>query len=199
MRKFFCIFLIFAACFTGCHKTNEESETIPVANDAGIMDAPETMPDLQTSSEPEMQTETLSIAERVSCLNSISNQHICDECHVLSEEEFQNQNEILEEFASSRNLNVFLVITDHLDGNTPQQFAETCYQAAVEEEYSGGMLILLNNDTNQDYIYLTGSCPAYITQVQIDAVLSGASYDLINQNYINALNLIYTLFDEIPC
>ena len=91
-----------------------------------------------------------------------------------------------------------MVITDHLDGNSPQQFAQQWYQETADASNPDGLLILLNNDTNQDFVYLTGSCREFITQEQIDTILSGVSYDLINQNYSNAFNTILTLLYELP-
>ena len=194
MRKFFCFLVIPALLLSGCQKKEEQEETIPVANDIEIIEAPETMPEVETI--PEI--ETISIQERVSAFSDSETPLIYDDCHALTPDEALQFQEKFEELASDYEINLLLVITDHLDGNSPQQFAQQWYQETAELSNPNGFLILLNNDTNQDFIYLTGSCQEFITQEQIDTVLSGASYDLINQNYSSALSSILTLLYELP-
>lgn len=194
MRKFFCFLVIPALLLSGCQKKEEQEETIPVANDIEIIEAPETMPEMETI--PEI--ETISIQERVSAFSDSETPLIYDDCHALTPDEALQFQEKFEELASDYEINLLLVITDHLDGNSPQQFAQQWYQETAELFNPNGFLILLNNDTNQDFIYLTGSCQEFITQEQIDTVLSGASYDLINQNYSGALSSILTLLYELP-
>ena len=192
MRKFFCISAVLAILLTGCHKKAEE----PVAVvDPEILNAPETMPEFQT--ETESLRETVPIAERASVLVNSETLHILDECQVLPEDAFQAYNDYLNDFSDSCEVNAFLVITEHLDGYTPQQFAESFYRSVSNAEYPDGILFLINNDTNQDYVFTAGRCCQAVSQEQINTVLSGATYDLINQNYTGALNQILSLCQNI--
>ncbi|MBR0484405.1 MAG: TPM domain-containing protein [Oscillospiraceae bacterium] len=182
MRKFFWIFLFSALFLTGCHKSEPVSGQISVVR--------------ETSAETE--TETLSIEMRASLFRISENQHIYDEASALTEEVFSLHNDYLEWIASTRLVNAFLVITDNLNGLSPEQFASEYYQAVANPDNPDGFLVLLNNDTNQDYIFTAGICQEYLSEEEIAVRLSGASRDLIEKNYPDALNLILPLAEQIP-
>ena len=180
MRKYFWIFFLSAFLLTGCHKSEPVSGQISAVK------------------ETIAETEPLSIEERASLFRNSENQHIYDECSALTEDSLSLHNAYLEWIASSRLINAFLVITDNLNGLTPEQFAVQYYQAAADAENPDGFLVLLNNDTNQDYIFTSGICQEYMTQEDISVLLSGASRDLIDGNYTDALNRILPLAEQIP-
>lgn len=180
MQKIFFLVLLSALFLTGCHK----SEPVPVSG--------------QISAVKETETEPLSIEERASLFKTSENQHIYDECAVLTEEEFTLHNDYLEWIASTRLVNAFLVVTDNLNGSTPEQFAVQYYQAVSNAQNPDGFLVLINNDTNQDYIFTSGTCQDYMPQADISVLLSGASRDLIEGNYTDALNRILPLAEQIP-
>lgn len=124
--------------------------------------------------------------------------HIYDECHALTPEDSALYNERLEQISSSRLLNAFVVITDHLEGSPPDQFAQNYYQAVADQSVPDGFLILINNDTNQDYFFTTGRCSFYIPPSEAIVTISGATYSLIEANYPDALDLLLAPPERIP-
>lgn len=184
MRNFFWMLCLSAVFLTGCQK----AETIAVSK--------------QVSAEKETILETepeiLSIEERASLFRTSENQHIYDECSVLTEEEFTLHNDYLEWIASTRLVNAFLVITDNLNGNSPEQFAESYYQTVSDAQNPDGFLVLINNDTNRDYIFTSGRCQHDMPQSEISVLISGATRDLIEGDYTDAFSLILPLSEQIP-
>ncbi len=183
MRKFFWLFLIPVIFLTGCRRT---SEAMPVSENIELIQetAPETAP--------------LSIAERAELYTIPEMPHIYDECGGLSETERELHNSYLEELACSRFMNTFVVLTDNLNGNTPEQFAQEYYQTIADTDIPDGFLLLINNDTNQDYLYTTGRASRYILQSEAEILLSGATYQLIEGNYSDALSQILPVAEAVP-
>lgn len=200
MRKFFWIFLFSGLLLTGCHK----HETVPVSNTAEIIEpAPETAPDFiesasETAPESETQPTFISFAERAEFYAVAETPHIYDECGELTAEQAALHNNYLEQLSSTRCLNAFVVITNHINGSTPQHFAQEYYQAVADAVMPDGFLLLINNDTNQDYIFTTGRCSSYIPPSEAELLLSGATSYLIEGNYDEALHQIFSAFETIP-
>ncbi len=188
MRKFFWMLFIPVLFLTGCH----DAETAPVSGKLEVI--------REQASETEQETETqpLSIAERADLFRDAEHQHIYDECHALTETETELHNNYLEWIASSRLANAFVVITDALNGSSPEQFAEAYYQTVSDPAIPDGFLVLINNDTNRDVIYTAGRYRAAMPQTEIAVTLSGATYQLIEGNYADALNQILPLSEKLP-
>lgn len=183
MRKFFWFMFIPVFFLTGC-----SHPAAPVSGQADII--------RETVSET--QPAAASVRERAELLTDSANQHIYDEENLLTEQEIQLYTNYLDWIASSRLVNAFVVLTSNLDDNTPEQFAEIYYQSVYDASNPDGFLILINNDTNQDYIYTAGRCQQYLTQPAIDVSLSGATRDLIEGNYADALDRILLLGEKMP-
>jgi len=190
MRKFLLLSLISVFLMTGC----QHQETTPVSGKLEITkeSAPETEEEVQTESRMP------SIQERAESFSVSEHSHIYDECGGLSEKEAELHNAYLEWLSVSRLINAFVVITDHLNGNSPEQFASDYYQTIADQELPDGFLVLINNDTNQDYIFTTGICSAYLPQTEAAVLLSGATYHLIEANYADALDQILPALERIP-
>ena len=95
-------------------------------------------------------------------------------------------------------MNAFVVITDNLNGSSPEQFAESYYQTISDAAVPDGFLVLINNDTNQDIIYTAGRCRSWMTQTEISVVLDGATRDLIEGRFADALNRILPVSEQLP-
>ena len=188
MRKFFWLILCIAFLLTGCRK----AETVPVSGAVSMIQ--ETAAETIT----ETKAEFIPFAERAEKFRNPEYEHIYDECGALNQEECSLHNSYLEWIASSRLVNAFVVITDNLNDIAPQQFAESYYQEIFDITVSDGFLVLINNDTNQDIIYTAGRCQNWITQTEISIVLNGATRDLIEGRFSDALNRILPVSEQMP-
>ncbi|MBR1530277.1 MAG: TPM domain-containing protein [Oscillospiraceae bacterium] len=190
MQKFLCLFLISAVLMTGCQK----QDTVPVSGKLEIIKESAAV----TEPEPETEPETHSIEERAEYFSVPEHPYLFDECGGLSEKEAELHNAYLEWLSVSRLMNAFVVITDHLNGSSPEQFAAEYYKTVADPELPDGFLVLINNDTNRDYIFTAGTCSTYLPQTQAAVLLSGATYDLIEADYADALEKILPEFEKIP-
>lgn len=124
--------------------------------------------------------------------------HIFDECQVLSQQQISEMNHELTQLSTSRMMNAFLVLTNHLDGISPEQFAQNYYQAVADSTIPDGFLILINNDTNQDYFFTTGKCDTFISPTEKETAISGATFSLIEQDYSSAMEILFPVAETVP-
>ena len=147
MRRIFCMLalVLYFINLTGCN--SKEKYALPVSEQIELEILEETQAELL---ETESQELTNSIAERVL---HFENNYIHDENAVLSESEFEFYHNFLSTLHDSHEINAIVVITNHLDGNIPADFAKSYYQALFGEEETNGFLLLINNDNFQDSYY----------------------------------------------
>ena len=134
------------------------------------------------------------IAERAAELQSADGTYIYDEQGVLTEEEQQQYNDYLGYLSRSRQVCAALVITDSLGGVSPEAFAQSYYAAVCGTEESG-FLILVNNDTSEDYIYCTGACVQLLRKT--DEVIAQATPALVERRYADALEILLRIGEQL--
>ena len=188
MKKFFLIFAVPILMLTGCART----ETVPASKQLSV--TRETV----SVTEPEPETEETALSQKSAEQNE--NQFIYDECNALTEEIHQQYENRLATLSASCLLHTAIVLTDNLDGNAPQQFAEIRYHQLfdTDSEIPDGFLLLINNDTGQDYFYTTGRCSLYMPETEKTAVIYRATPALIEKDYGSALEQILSLTLKIP-
>ncbi len=123
--------------------------------------------------------------------------YVYDYAGILTGEAFDECNNYAEWLYEKYLINTAVVTTDSLDGLTPDQYAENAYI----ELYGGrgsGLLLLINNDTNEDYIYKKGSCLTSITQEAQDNEMYRATQDIIIGNYKDAVLRLMKLGEACP-
>ena len=123
--------------------------------------------------------------------------YIYDNAGVLTGEAFTNCNDYAGWLYKERLINAAVVTTNDLGGKTPYEFAE----AAYEEIYAGkgsGFLLLINNDTNNDYIYKTGSCSVYVSSESEKQEFYWATRELVNEDYEGAVLRLLKLAVNCP-
>lgn len=183
MHKIFCM-LAMLLCLTGC--SNKE-DALPVSEQV------EVVKEIQT----ETQVPTISVAERAELLRA-ENLYIHDEDALLSETEFELYNGYLDSLQESHGINAVVVITSHLDGNAPADFAKAYYQALFGDTETNGFLLLINNDSNQDVYYLSGTCRQDISDEEIHALLVKATPCLVEERYADALEILLSFRETLP-
>ena len=85
--------------------------------------------------------------------------------------------------AKTFKINAAVVITDNIGDKEPDKYAEEYYN----DLYSGdGILFLLNNDTNTDYIYRKGFPSKFIADDDIEMLFAEISPLLVKGDYMSA-------------
>lgn len=184
MRRIFCMLALglYFINLTGC--ISKEKYALPVSEQIELEIPEEAQAELL---ETESQESINPIAERV--LN-FENNYIHDEQAVLSESEFEFYYNFLNTLHDSHAINATVVITNHLDGNIPADFAKSYYQALFGEEETNGFLLLINNDSFQDSYYLSGSCQELISEQELYALILKATPCLVEERYADALEIL---------
>ncbi|MBR3631312.1 MAG: TPM domain-containing protein [Oscillospiraceae bacterium] len=177
--------LLAALLLTGCG-TPKHQPAEPIR-----MTEAETLP--ETPPEPATEAPTLDVSERLAELAQMTGTAVVlDEHGHLSEEEAAQCQETLQALSDSKGICTALVITDVLDGNTPERFAAQYYDALFGAQ-AEGFLLLLNNETGQDYYY----CPGTITIADTELRLAMASGDLAEGDYPSALQILLPAAEEL--
>ncbi len=190
MRKLLLLFLVLL-CLTGCSKT--DSSSVPEETQ------PETAAE-ETAGETEVSTETApvrDIAQRAESLRKAGETHVFDECGVLDGETVKTYNDYLGWLAETRLLYTTVVLTNDLNGSSPEAFAQTYYQTLWGTGTSG-FLVLINNDTGQDCIYREGVVSSYVDDAKVSLAIVQASPALVEGRYADALEILLPLGERIP-
>ena len=193
MQRKFCITAVcMMLMLSGCHRA--ESDAVPVSKQIAVVKESVTEPE----TEPATEAPTLSIAERAENFAVSESSHIYDECGAFSEQELETYDNYLEWLSDSRLLCTAVVLTEHLDGQTPELFAQSYYLTLFGEENPDGFLVLINNDTYQDIIYTAGTCQKWIAQSEIRSALAQATPALIEKRYADALERLLIVGENVP-
>lgn len=138
---------------------------------------------------------TQPVAETV--INASAGIYVYDNAEVLSPEAVANCNNYASQLYSERLINAAVVTTSKLDGKTPYEYAQEAYNELYEGKGSG-FLLLINNDTNTDYIYRTGSCQTYVTEDDEKQELYWATKEIVSDDYEGAVLRLMKLAEECP-
>lgn len=165
---------------------------LPLHSEPDVPDIPD---DMSVFDEP---TETGMPEPETTAANPIplsAENHVTDECGVLDAEALIHYNEYLTNLANSRQIYTAAVITDSLNGQTPEQFAAAYYRDAFGTDTSG-FLLLINNDTGEDVYHLEGVCAEYMTGTALP--LAQATPYLVEGDYPAALDILLALGECVP-
>ena len=133
----------------------------------------------------------------VSKLDSAEREYIYDYSGVLSAEQKSGLNSYCELLYKERLINIAVYITDTIDGKTPYQFADEVYSDLYQGRGSG-LLLLINNDTKNDYLYRTGSCLTAIPDGYEGIAFFWATQDIVVGDYYSAILRVLQLGERCP-
>ncbi len=113
----------------------------------------------------------------------MENTNVYDETLILSDWEYDDLNSYAEAIAQDFKMNCAIVLTDDIGDNEPSEYAKNFY----ESKYSGdGILFLINNDTNNDYLYRRGVPSKIISDSAVQMLFAEISPMLALEDYISA-------------
>ncbi len=147
--------------------------------------------------EPITEDQTTTQQPPIRDLAPAKGSYVYDNANLLSAEDISSLNNYCEWLYENRLLNTAVVTVDDLGGASPAEYAEKSYI----DIYSGrgsGMLLLINNDTNNDYLYKKGSCTSYISESAETLAFSLATREIVNGNYQSAALSILMLGEACP-
>lgn len=184
-KRTFTAALLLALCVTGCGSQKQQDLKPDVL-----------LPDnAAEATVPEDASPSRSIAERAKSMQEAGETHLFDEQGVLTEEEAAQYNQYLGWVSDIRQIRSAAVITDALDGQTPEGFAQSYYRALFGEGTSG-FLVLVNNDSGKDYIYCEGVCTVYLADTSMQ--IAKATPLLVEGRYAEALEILLPVGELVP-
>lgn len=205
MNKFFVMTaaaVSLSAAFFGCSDKEKPPEPLEQSISASepASEAGDPAAEDGTSSASEEPSETPTEPENHELNRNIQpaeGTYIYDYADVLSPEEFNECNNYAEWLYETFLINAAVVTTDDIEGLTPEQYAGDAYA----ELYGGrgsGLLLLINNDTNEDYLYKTGSCLVSVSDDAQADEFYWATQEIISGDYKSAIMRLLKLGESCP-
>lgn len=187
MKKIFIMLFLSGALLAGCsvkRSGRTEKSNIPTVSDASA----------STESAAEEATENKPV-ERV--LEPAEGTYVYDKAKLLDAETIAACNDYTEWLYKNYLINAAVVTADKLGGRSPEEFASEAYN----EIYAGkgsGLLLLINNDTNQDILLKTGSCQSNISEEAEKDAFYWSTKDIVAGDHKTAILRLLQLGEKCP-
>ena len=136
--------------------------------------------------------ETTAATVQTPVLTAVEGTYVYDNAAVLSTEAVANCNAYTAALYKEKLINAAVVTTNDLGGKTPYEYAQEAYNELYEGKGSG-FLLLINNDTNNDYIFRTGSCGVYVTDEAEKQEFYWATKEIVSGDYEGAVTRLMKL------
>ncbi len=194
--KWLTIVLFAFVCMTACGsqtETDSPSEEYDFSStETSGRKEPESEEGMETTNQP-----SIPIADRADAVPDVTVHPVIDETGSLTDETLRQIEAIAQTHASQRMMNLAIVVTADLAGETPGSFAKQYYQELFGKK-STGMLILINNETYEDVIHTSGVCSQMVTAEEKALAIAKATPDLVEGSYGAALHTLLALCEEMP-
>lgn len=125
------------------------------------------------------------------------NNYIYDNAKILSDEDLKECNNYAGWINSKLMLNTAVVTTNKLENLTPEKYAEKCYNE-IFQGMGSGLLLLINNDTNKDYLYKHGTPTIYITEQAEKDAFFYATKSIVSGDYKSGILELLSLAESCP-
>lgn len=184
----------------GCSDKDKQLSEPPVQSSADLTVEIESMTESVTDHSSQEETQVSSEPENHELERKIQpaeGTYVYDYAGVLSDDAFDECNNYAEWLYETFLINTAVVITDDIEELTPEQYAEDAYI----ELYGGrgsGLLLLINNDTNKDYLYKTGSCLVSISEETQANEFYWATQEIISGDYKSAILRLLKVGEVCP-
>ncbi len=184
MKKFLGTAVIISVILSGCSDNNntvqpaQETFTAPTTT-AVITEAVITKP----------------AEEKLSAVSD--GNYIYDNAGILSAEDLTECNNYAGWINSKLMLNTAVVTTDSLNKLTPEKYAEKCYND-IFQGLGSGIILLINNDTNKDYLYKHGTPSLYITEQAEKDSFFYATKSIVEGDYKSGILELLSLAEACP-
>lgn len=155
--------------------------------------------DSASSSEPssEVPATTEAVHELECNIQPAEGTFVYDYAKLLSDEEFAECNNYTEWLYETFLINAAVVTTNDIEGLTPEKYAEDAYIELYEGKGSG-LLLLINNDTGEDFLYKTGSCMTSVSEDTQAYEFYWATQEIVAGDYKSAVLRLMKLGEACP-
>lgn len=193
MKRFYAIAAAAAlACtlFCGCSRKKTGKADSTAQTDPVLTTAAESIPELSSDADNENLPDERDF-------KPAEGSYVYDNAKILSKEEVSACNNYAEWLYENYLINTAVVTTDSLDDKAPYDYAADAYNKIYEGKGSG-LLLLINNDTNIDILYKTGSCNTFISAEDSDLALYWATKEIVAGDYKSAVLRMLKLAENCP-
>ncbi len=181
MRRF-CGLLVLLLCLTGCGAgsgTSSETPSVTTTTSVSVTETQMTEMTTSTNAQP------------------LSGTHVTDEIGVLSKAALDACDALAADLSDKYLLEIGVAVIGNLDGGSPAAFAKAAYEARFSPE-STGFLILINNETGQDYIHRNGACSQHLTDAAVSLAIAQATPLLVEGDYAGGIQRLLALAEHMP-
>lgn len=184
LKKFFILLSlsIFLTSAVSCNKEDDVKKKNTQKSSSSVADSIADKTENQiTQNTINNKKPDISLPENISPAKS---NYVMDDAKLLSADELSMCNNYAEWIYKNYLINIYIATADNLGELSPHNYAQNIYN----EQYGGlgsGMVILINNATNNDYIYKQGRCETIDSTAETSAFLS-ATKTIINYNSYGA-------------
>ncbi|MBR4628134.1 MAG: TPM domain-containing protein [Ruminococcus sp.] len=193
-KNIFCSALLISIAVAGCGCSLKKSSS------GSEKPAPATAPTATAELTTEGMTEKVTAPEIEPSKHEITptaGKYVYDEAKILSQDVYNECNDYAAMLFDKYLINAAVVTTDKLEGKSPYDYAAAAYDDIYEGRGSG-FLLLINNDTGDDILYLTGSCETYVTAEAKNEAFYWATSEIVEGNYRNAILRLLRLGENCP-
>ena len=175
------------SALSGCNDIKE------VSNKNVNSSTSEKSADLENETDSTSQKENKLSDEALSKLTVDTDKtHLFDLCKALTDKENEMINTYALHISDTYHLNASVLITDNLEDSEPSEYAENCYKELFKN--TPGFLLLVNNETGNDYIYRNGYTSLFITDDEIQLIFAEISPLLVTDKTYDGIK---TAFDSV--
>ncbi|NLT08039.1 MAG: TPM domain-containing protein [Ruminococcus sp.] len=197
MKKFSAAALLIAIMTIsgGCSfKKTEKAEDIAPTT-AAVSEAAEEETTTEAASSGEKATEPP--AKDDDQLKAEPGKYVYDLAHLMTDEQKKSCEEFIGGIYTDYMLNAAVVTVSDLKNKAPYTYAAEAYFTIYGGE-GNGLLLLINNDTNEDHLYKTGVCTHRIGAEAEKEAFFTATRDIVNGDYTAAVTGIMGLGKSCP-
>ncbi len=198
LKKFFIVTaaLAVAAGCTACNSKDSGNEQTTTATTQTVVTTFETVKEAASMSE----TTTAVTTEPASkppehVLKPEAGKLIYDEAGVLDEAAKQEITAKAEELYKNRLINAAVITVSNIGGQDPLAYAQEAYNDIYEGRGSG-LLYLINNDTGNDILYLTGRCRTSVSEDTEKDAMYWATREIVSGDYKAAVGRMFALAEN---
>lgn len=189
-RGFAAVVLLFALCISLCACAGKKPA------DSVTEKPSQSAPETETTENAEETQKATDTKQPVEDPNR-ENPHIFDEMGLLSEQDVRALSDAADGLAGKYAMHVAVVLTEELDGTSPAQFAAQYYCELYEKD-STGFLVLVNNESGEDYVYTSGACSLYLEEAAIRLAVAQATPMLVEGAFRQGIEHLLNLGNLMP-
>lgn len=199
LKKFSIAAIIFlsGAVLCSCSTKKTEKADLTAATSSSVTTASDFPAENIVSSETSAEIKPESIAPELGKKTPEKGKLIYDNAGLLDDASYKRCSEYLNGLYSGYMINSAVVTANDLEGRSVHEYAAEAYEE-IFGNGGNGLLLLINNDTNEDYLYKTGACSRFISENDESSAFYSATREIVGGDYESAVLRIMKLGESCP-